>query len=604
MKLLSGGLTFVNAATVIALLLGTVFSGLGLQTAALSFELAFVIAIVAVVQAYDCERSPLPASQRLWFWAIAACFAFFTFRAFCWLIFIDGNQLKVQSPNNLGDLALHITYIRNFASGVPLWPENPIHFASRMRYPAGTDLFNALLTIVGIDVEHGLIWAGIIGSLGTFYALYRWGGTFTLAGFLFNGGIVGLQFFATGKFLDYQGDKTIAWKSLALSMLVTQRGLLYALPAGLLLLYQWRAKYIVAGGDNPSRAGTTDDASTGRLKAPLPFWVELTLYAAMPLFHMHTFITLSLVAAWLFAIGDSSARKRLAIIVGAAFLPATFFVWTITDHFQARSLLEWKPGWVQHAGDFAMPFFRFWIVNFGLLPFYVIALLGYCIWRAHKTQRLRNDPALAFLAPAAVLFLLSCLVKTAPWEWDNIKLIIWAYLIMLPFLWSDFLSRLQLPVRLASCLALFASGFISLFGGLVTNKVGFGLADRAEVDAVGMGLRKLSPEARYIAQPTYNHPLLLQGHKMVLGYLGHVWTQGFEYGATLNQLNSVLDGAPNWKEQARGLQARYLFWGREEKANHPASKHPWENSDVPLVTSGPWGAVYDLEGSPQVDESE
>ena len=89
---------------------------------------------------------------------------------------------------------------------------------------------------------------------------------------------------------------------------------------------------------------------------------------------------------------------------------------------------------------------------------------------------------------------------------------------------------------------------------------------------------------------------------MVLGYLGHVWTQGFEYGATLTQLNAVLDGAPNWKEQARDLHARYLFWGREEKANHPASKHPWENGDVPLVTSGPWGAVYDLEASPQNDE--
>src|SRR5947208_1175522 len=225
MKLLSGGLTFVNAATVIALLLGTLFSGLGLQTAALSFELALAIAIVATVQTRDHKPAQASANQRVWFWIVASCFAFFTFRAFCWLIFIDGNQLKVQSANNLGDLALHITYIRNFALGVPLWPENPIHFASRMRYPAGTDLFNSLLTIVGIDVEHGLVWAGIMGCIATFYALYCWRGNLSVRFFLFNGGIIGLQFFSTGKFLDYQGDKTIAWKSLALSMLVTQRGL-------------------------------------------------------------------------------------------------------------------------------------------------------------------------------------------------------------------------------------------------------------------------------------------------------------------------------------------------------------------------------------------
>src|SRR5205085_6077922 len=130
---------------------------------------------------------------------------------------------------------------------------------------------------------HGLVWAGIMGSIATFYALYRWGGTFTVGGFLFNGGIIGLQFFSTGKFIDYQGDKTIAWKSLALSMLVPQRGLLYALPAGLLLLYQWRGRYLVAGGADPRRS-----------RLQLPLWVELSLYATMPLFHLHTFIALSI----------------------------------------------------------------------------------------------------------------------------------------------------------------------------------------------------------------------------------------------------------------------------------------------------------------------
>ncbi len=617
MKWLSGGLTFVNAATIIALLLGTIFAGMGMQIAALSFELALVVAIVAVVQTRTSgvvagigdpgrsRRSSVPqkpgstipattTTERVCFWFLASCFAFFAFRSFCWLIFSDGNSLKVQSPNNLGDLALHITYIKNFASGVPLWPDNPIHFFSRLRYPAGTDLFNSLLLIVGIDVQHGLVWAGLIGSVATFYALYRWGGAFCVAGFLFNGGLAGFQLLQAWKFLDYQGDKTIAWKSLALSMLVTQRGLLYALPAGLLLLCQWRAKYVgnVTGEDN-------DDTRRNASRGPLPFWVELTLYASMPLFHMHTFIALSLLAGWLFAIGNKAARKQLAMVVGIALVPATFFVWTITNHFQARSLLAWKAGWVQNSGDFAAPFLRFWLVNFGLLPFYVLALLGLCVWRAQKLKRLRVDPALAFLVPAALLFLFACLVKTAPWEWDNIKLIIWAYLIMLPFLWSELIARLPVPVRVATCIVLFASGLISLTGGLVSNKAGFALADRAEVDGVGSAVRKLPVQARFAAYPTYNHPLLLQGRKVVLGYPGHIWTQGFEYAETQNQLTAMMNGAPNWKEQARALHARYVFWGREEKANYGSSTKPWE-LEIPLVTSGPWGAIYDLEGSPEI----
>ena len=606
MKLLSAGLTFVNAATVFALLLGTIFSGLGMQTVAFAFEFGLVAAIFAAIQTREVgagavanEPSGWAPNERFWFWLLAFCFGFFVFRSFCWLLYIDGNQLKIQSANNLGDLALHITYIKNFALGVPLWPENPIHFASRMRYPAGTDLFNSLLTIVSIDVQHGLVWAGVVGSLATFYALYRWGGAFTIAGFLFNGGLAGLQIIHTWKLVDYQGDKTIAWKSLALSMLVTQRGLLYALPAGLLLLSQWRAKYIRVA-DVPNESSEANERS-----APLSFCVELSLYATMPLFHMHTFIALSLVAAWLFVIGTNNTRKQLAIVVGAAFLPATFFVWTITDHFQARSLLEWAPGWVQRKGDMAMPFLKFWIANFGLLPFYVIALLGFCVWRARRDKNWRCDPALALLAPAALLFLLACFVKTAPWEWDNIKLIIWSYLIMLPFLWSELLMRLPAPMRVASCIALFASGFVSLFGGLVTDKSGFAFAERAELDAVGMAVRKLPVEARFAAQPTYNHPLLLQGRKLVLGYLGHVWTQGFDYNQTLPQLNALLEGGPNWQENARNLHARYLFWGREEKANHTASTRPWERESR-LVVSGPWGAIYDLQTSAQAaaEESE
>jgi hypothetical protein len=579
-----------------------------MQIAAHSLLLAFVVAVAAGIQTTSSPAAEVVSTggttrtpiEHFCFWFLASCFAFFAFRSFCWLVFADGNQLKVQSINNLGDLALHITYIKNFASGVPLWPDNPIHFDSRMRYPAGTDLFNALLHVLRVDVEHGLIWAGLFGSAATFYALYRWGGLFCIGGFLFNGGLAGLQLFQTWKLLDYQGDKNVAWKSLPLSMLVTQRGLLYALPAGLLLLCHWRAKYVQgAAASNPPRSVKDGDLEVAGPCTPLPFWVEVLFYASMPLFHMHTFIALSLVAAYLFAVGDKAARKQLAFMVGIAFLPATFFVWTITDHFQARSLLALKFGWVQNSGDFAAPFFRFWFGNFGLLPLFAMALLGLCIWRAYQAKRLRADPALAFLAPAALLFLLACSVKTAPWEWDNIKLIIWAYLIMLPFLWRDLIARTPLPVRIATCAVLFISGFISLFGGLVTNKDGFGLADRAELDGVRMAVRKLPVQARFAAHPTYNHPLLLQGRKVVLGYLGHLWTQGFDYSQTLNQLNTVMQGGPGWHEQARALHARFLFWGREEKANYATSTRPWER-EAQLVASGAWGAIYDLEAPPQV----
>jgi hypothetical protein len=151
-----------------------------------------------------------------------------------------------------------------------------------------------------------------------------------------------------------------------------------------------------------------------------------------------------------------------------------------------------------------------------------------------------------------------------------------------------------MPARVAVCMALFASGFVSLFGGLAAGRPGFEFAKRAELDGVGVAVRKLAAEARFAAYPTYNHPLLLQGRKVVLGYPGHLWTQGFKYDQTYQQLTELMQGSGNWRKLARHLQVRYIFWGREELINYPTSERPWEKAAA-LVASGSWGAIYDVE---------
>ncbi len=230
MKWLSAGLTFVNLSVICGLLLGMVGHGLNALSAALALVCGVAFAVAAWLGTSDPgkpdgsgARLSKPAWRygKIWFWLVAAFFALFAVRSFCWLLYIDGSDLKIQSPNNLGDLSLHIALIRNFANGVQLWPDSPIYAFSKLRYPAGIDLFNALLCLVHVDLMRGLVWTGLLGSLATFYAFFRWGGTFGVAGFLFNGGIAGFQFLKTLKFLDYQGGNKIAWKSIPLSMFVT-----------------------------------------------------------------------------------------------------------------------------------------------------------------------------------------------------------------------------------------------------------------------------------------------------------------------------------------------------------------------------------------------
>ena len=492
MKWVTAGVTFVNLSVVCGLLLGLAGRGLNTVSAALALVCGAAFAIAAFLGTRDSavrqksangpatEQKPRKSSgsedtqnaipsalmryRRVWFWAVAVCFAVFAVRSFCWLLYIDSSELKIQSPNNLGDLSLHLTLIKNFANGVALWPDNPIFVFSKLRYPAGIDLFNALLSLVHIDLLIGLVWVGLLASLAIFYGFYRWGGTFAVAGFLFNGGIAGFQFLKTFQFLDYQGTaadiahKPIAWKSIALSMLVTQRGWLYAIPAGLVLLWHWREKFFsqspVTGVDDPGQSGdgvkseTTAVNAHGYRKGPLPWWVELSIYASMPLFHLHTFIALTIVLVvglfferatelkfivnlvrnegiagiarlishpkmWPEIFRGAPIRRHAAALLIAAFIPATFFVWLTTDQFRASSVLKWHPGWAQDSTEFGAPFFKlgpkdfgssnpfvsplqktwngaiapffqFWLPNFGLWVPLALGLVGLCVWRIWK----------------------------------------------------------------------------------------------------------------------------------------------------------------------------------------------------------------------------
>ena len=701
MKWVTAGVTFVNLSVVCGLLLGLAGRGLSTVSAALALVCGAAFAVAAFLGTRDSAvrqksangpateqkprkpsgsedtRNAIPSAlmryRRVWFWAVAVCFAVFAVRSFCWLLYIDSSELKIQSPNNLGDLSLHLTLIKNFANGVALWPDNPIYVFSKLRYPAGIDLFNALLSLVHVDLLIGLAWVGLLASLAIFYGFYRWGGTFAVAGFLFNGGIAGFQFLKTFQFLDYQGTaadvahKPIAWKSIALSMLVTQRGWLYAIPAGLVLLWHWREKFFSGPTINPNSSTEaspqTDDTATNQShprKGPLPWWVELSIYASMPLFHLHTFIALTIVLVvglfferaseikfivnlirkdgmagigrlishpkmWPEIFRGAPIRRHAAALLIAAFIPATFFVWLTTDQFRASSVLKWHPGWAQDSTELGAPFFRlgpkdfgsstsfglllqktwngviapffqFWLPNFGLWVPLALGLVGLCVWRIWKGKWRWGDrpPAdIAFVVAAVVIFAFGYFVQTAPWDWDNLKLMVWGYFLILPFLWSDIIGRWAFPERAATCLLLFGSGFITLLGGLSAGHPGFGLIERARLDHIGTVLRPLQMEARFATYPTYNHPVLLQGRKVVLGYPGHLWTEGFDYGKANDQLTALMNGAANWRDAAKALGVRYIFWGQDERTNYQSSSRPWEATAF-LVASGDWGAIYDL----------
>ncbi len=543
-----------------------------------------------------------------WAWGLIVVFTLFALRSFCFLVYSDGKQLAIGSMDNLGDVSLHLQMAQFFANGATWWPAHPEAANHTLRYYPGIEIFHSLWLLVGANNLQLLVWMGLVGSAAALLALFRWGGSFTAAGFLFSGGLAGFQFFRSFEIADYQHD--LAWKSLPLTIFVTQRPFLFALPAGLLLLIHWRRKFFsappLAPGARPNPAAPPPLPTAPGV---LPFWVEALLYAAMPVFHLFAFVFLSLLLGWWFCLyfGRTALRWHLLKLVGAAVIPATIQLALMTGNGAATSgVLRWEWAWMNHDPNPAknLSFAGFWLLNFGGFALLAPALWGRCAWdlaRAalHGVPRVGDDrdedADAAFVLPAGVLFVLASVVMFAKWDWDNTKLMIWCYLAFLPFLWRRWLRGLAAPLRWPVCALLFFSGMVSLAGGLGKQHIGYGLIPRAELDGVVVATDRLPVAGRFASAPDYNHPLVYCGRALAMGYDGHLFSQSIDYKRLSDQLDALMLGELDWTQAAGQLGVRYLFWGPREEKRWPTSTKPWEREGKPLA-EGDWGKIYDLGG--------
>ncbi len=561
-RILSGVVTAVATASALGVLLGIVAQGLGSVTATLALLGGVVVGGFAAARS-DRDRPFCPAPAE---WFVIGVFVLASLRAFLWLVISKDEKLSVLSPYNLGDLSLHHGLINYLASGVPLWPDAQILAGEILRYPVGADLFNSLLLLIGVPVTRGLVLVGFFGAILTGCALWRWGRGFALAALLFSGGLAAFVAFGSGDWSvrDFQADTEWPWKNFFLTMLVTQRGLLLALPAGLLLLDDWRGRWL------------SDES-----RPTLPHWAALLLYSTMPLFSVHTFLFLSLVLLSIYLLArDPAHRDAARRFVLFALLPATTCVTLVTGIFSSASGIHWQPGWLQDD----QPVW-FWLRNFGIIPFLWVAALTLTIVR-------RDRNALAILAPATAFFLLCCFVSFAPWPWDNVKIMLWCWLAVVPFIWTLVLRPLPVWGRAPILTVLFSSGALSLVGGL-DGRHGYDLVKRADLDLTASAVRDLPATARFASAPDYNHPLILAGRLVAAGYEGHLWSHGLDYREKYDALNRLMTHQPGWRKDADDLQVDYLYWGRPERQRYGGGQKQWATK-LPVAARGEGFTVYDL----------
>ncbi len=501
------------------------------------------------------------SSVSLWAVLISLFVAIAIYRQFTYLFYFADNQWQTLDIHNIGDLPCHINYIRHFSMGGSIWPQNPLFAQELLRYPFGIDFYSALWDCLGMPLQTQLSLLGFIAAGLIVRQLHLWAGWWGVGAFFFNGGLAGLAWIQTGALQDYQAP--LAWRNFFLTLLVPQRGFLWALPAGLYLL---RQSFGLFFGDR---------SSDRRMWLPLGI-----IWGLFPFFHLHSFVAISLLmGSW----GLISRRWQLLLPpLLIAVLPAAAIVLFSTQMFQQTSVLRLQWGWMADQAGIGF----FWWKNLG--PWLLIA--G---WLCYEVIRGRLTNFRWYFGVTVGWFLVYTAVMMAPWDWDNVKVLIWPYLALTVLVKKAADARLPAKLQWPIGLILFFTGWISVSASIMPAQWGQRIYLESDLIATEKAIAQTSINAVFAAAPTHNHPLGYWGRLRLHGYKGHLWSHGIQSDSAERALNAIMTGKRGWQEQARKNGVTHIFWGSQERQTYKHRSPHWLQY-LPNISPTPDVAVYKL----------
>ncbi len=461
---------------------------------------------------------------------------------FLYLLYYSQHGLKTLHTNNFGDLSLHLQYIRYLAAGAHFWPDNPGFAGDLLRYPLGMDIYNSLWEILGVQTDSHFFLTGFAATIASVSMLHRWMGWWGVGAFFLNGGLANWRVFTTGKIFDFQD--TLAWKSFFLSLWITQRGFLFAIPAGVYLIKM-----------------LTEELLGERTLCRQEKAVCVVLWASLSWFHLHTFFILSLIFCILIVLYK---KPELLVEIAAPAIAAGLFFFLSTSGLSKTGVIHIRSWWTA-AGE---NFWKFWPVNLG--PWLIFAAAAF--YKVFKKQFARLQP---IAVSSFMLFIVFNFVMVAPWDWDNIKVLIWLYLIIAWLAWRTWVMKLSSQAALLIALIAFFSGTISVISSLPGNSYGVELYRSAEIWDARAALYSLPSDAVLAVAPEPNHPAMFWGAKVAMGYTGHLWSHGIDSAARENILERMFRGESDWLSLAKSAGATHIYWGPNEKRRYAAFNPPW-----------------------------
>jgi hypothetical protein len=194
-------------------------------------------------------------------------------------------------------------------------------------------------------------------------------------------------------------------------------------------------------------------------------------------------------------------------------------------------------------------------------------------------------PLPRFYLPFTLCFLVPNVLRLSPWIWDNVKFLFYWFVASTPVVAlllarlarGPGAARLSAPVLL---LGLVAAGALDVWR-MASGSVDHTVFD-ADAVAFGRAMAEATPPRAVIgALPTHDSPAVLAGRRLLLGYTGHIWSQGLDAGSRERDLQRFFSGAASAAELQERYGIDYVLIGPRERAAAPSGDADW--ATLPLV---------------------
>lgn len=498
-----------------------------------------------------------------------------------------------------GDLPLHLSLITSFLNDGALPLRSTILAGEPLTYPFLSDFFSAALMRLGMPLDHAIELPTVLLNSATLTLLYYLGyrlvrhrGAAALApGLLLLAGGLGFLWFLSDlyyapkslwEFLQHLprrytniGELKIHWVNPVLAHLLPQRSFLFGFPLGLAVILLWWQQ--------------------ARRKRPQHAVIAGAITGALPLFHTHTFLALMLVSAMfggmtLFRRETRRTHLRYWLVFGATALltAAPAIIYLLSSQVSVRSI-RWHPGWMAEGENWLW----FWLKNTSVfIPLLLVALV------AIKPLRIRMR-ALRFYLPFGLLFVLCNLFLFSVFAYDTNKVLIFWFMLALPFV-----ARLLLALYQSTSWWLHGFAFRALLLALIFSG-GLNLLHEfqnggwpelsAEEVQLARQLRAETPaQATFLTAPIHNNLLTLAGRGVVLGYPGHVISHGLDAAPLEQAIAAIYSGDSTASRLLREHKVDYLVLGPNERQRY-GEKTAWLDARFPLFAQSENYRVYKME---------